>query len=150
MPDPAGNSYREVQQFVYSDDPRLINGLSGMTWNYPASKKGHIELELYRAASGLRVSLCDTWINPTDETVYAFAKYTFEADESVLPGREWVTLCIDFDVEKDVLEYSVGGKKLGECKLQSEAPTGVSYLHLQTLARERDYDGSYLRELRKR
>jgi hypothetical protein len=90
------------------------------------------------------------WINPTDETAYHFAKFTLEADEKVLLGNKWVTLCLDFDVESGILEYSVDGEKLGEAKLQSDAPIGLSYLHLQTLARERDFEGSYLRELRMR
>ncbi|MBO7148785.1 MAG: exo-alpha-sialidase [Clostridia bacterium] len=149
MPDPAGGARREVQQFVYNDDPRLISGLSGMTWNYPASDTGHIELEVYRAKAGLRISLCDMWINPTDDTAYHFAKFTFEANESVLPEKKWVTLCLDFDVKKGLLEYSIDGNKLGESKLQSEAPIGLSYLHLQTLARERDFEGSFIRELKK-
>ena len=149
VPDPSGNSYREVQQFVYSDDPRLVSGLSGMAWNYPACESGHIELELYRAKSGLRISLADTWINPTDETVYAFAKFSFEADESVLPEKEWITLWIEFDTVKGKLEYGIGDKKIGEADKLSDAPLGVSYLHLQTLARERDFEGAYLREIRK-
>ena len=51
MPSPT-NSKTEAAQFVYSDDPRLHNGLSGMAWNFPAARQGHVEVEIYQVGGG--------------------------------------------------------------------------------------------------
>ncbi len=149
MPDPEG-SYVEVMNFSYNDDPRLYNGISGMCWNFPIAKCGHIEISAYRASSGLRVSLNDVWINPSDETVKDYSKFTFDADEKVLPQCKWVILSIDFDCDKKLLSYSVDSQKCGEVMLQNEVVDGVCYLHLQTLARERDYKGTCIKKLYKK
>lgn len=149
MPDPAG-SYREVMQFCYNPDRRLWDGTAGMAWNFPISKSGRVEIEVYRQTDGLRVSLCDCWINPTDTTVNHYAKFTLEADERVLPENKWVTLALDFDTDKNLLVYSVDGEKLGEVSLNNPVVDGVCYLHLQTLAKSCDYKGAYVRSMRKR
>lgn len=146
--DPEG-SYVEVMNFGYSDDERLFNGISGMCWNFPICKSGRIEIKAYRQTAGLRVSLTDVWINPSDETVKDYAKFTFDADDGVLPTKKWVTLSLDFNTDKRLLTYSVDGEKLGEVSLQNNVVDGVCYLHLQTLARTRDFKGTCIRELNK-
>ncbi len=149
MPDPE-NPKAEAAQFVFSDDPRLHNGLSGMAWNFPAAKQGHVEVEMYQVGGGLRVSLADEWINPTDEYAGYTAEFSFDVDGSATPKNEWFTLSIDFDTEKKTAVFSVGGRVIGEAPLAHAASNGVCYLHLQTLSRARDFEGSYVRSLLKK
>lgn len=147
MPDPAG-SPNEALQFVYSDDPRLHNGLSGLAWNFPVDKKGRLELSLYRKSAGVRIRLSDVWINPTDE--YADEVATFAVDvEKVLPTNEWKTVALEWDLQKGELQCLLDNKIIAVSKQMHDAPHGVCYVHLQTLARTRDFDGCYLRSLKK-
>lgn len=147
VPDPEG-SCREVMQFVFSDDPRLFNGISGMAWNFPAAEKGRIEAELYRLGSGLRISLSDEWINPTDLYVSEVAEFSLTVDGK-LPMGEWSTLVLEWDTKKKTAVCSLSGEIVATAELRHDAPFGVCYLHLQTLARERDFEGCYLKEIRK-
>lgn len=147
VPDPLG-SCREVMQFAFSDDPRLFNGISGMAWNFPASKKGRIELEVLRLGAGLRISLADEWINPTDPTVSEVAEFSFEVGKA-LPKGSWETLVIEWDTEASLAKCMLTGELIAEAELKHSAPFGLNYLHLQTLARERDYEGCFLRNMKK-
>ena len=146
-PDPCG-SCREVMQFVFSDDPRLFNGISGMAWNFPAAKKGRIELELLRLGAGLKISLADEWINPTDPTVSDVAEFSFEV-EKALPKGSWQTLAVEWNVDASSVVCSLAGEIIAAAELKHDAPFGVCYLHLQTLARERDYEGCFLSWIKK-
>lgn len=147
--DPAGD-YFEALQFVYSDDPRLFNGISGLAWNFPAARQGSIETKMYRAGHGLKVSLSDVWLNPTDTEIDGYVAFTFDADDKVIPADKWVVLRLDFDVDAGEMSYYVDGELAGRTALTRPFVNGVSYLHLQTLARERDYAGSYIRGLDKK
>ena len=105
---------------------------------------------MYQAGGGLRLSLSDEWINPTDEYVDYTAEFTFAVDGTATPKNEWFTVAIDFDTEAREAIFSVGGREIGRAAMQHEAPNGVSYLHLQTLSRQRDFEGSYVRQLSKK
>ena len=42
-----------------------------------------------------------------------------------------------------------GFPKEGDVVFTTEAPLGLSYLHIQTLANERDLDGTYIKSMKK-
>lgn len=146
-PDPTG-SPTEAMQFVYNDDPRLVNGLSGMTWNFPASKKGRVEIEFYKKTKGLQLCLADEWINPTDEYACDTAEFCLCADSNV-PADEWLTLVMEWDCDLKTAVLKLNDKVIAHTTLKRNAPFGISYLHLQTLARSRDFDGVFIRKLQK-
>ncbi len=146
-PDPAG-TVEEAMQFVYNDDPRLVNGLSGMAWNFPAANKGRLEVQFYRKTKGLQLCLADEWINPTDEYAYQTAEFCLSADEEV-PADQWVTLTIEWDCEKREAVCKYNDVVISKSKMQHNTALGISYLHLQTLARSRDFEGCYIRRLEK-
>ena len=56
---------------------------------------------------------------------------------------------MEWDTEQSTAKCLFEGKVIATAKLQHDAPFGVSYVNLQTLARERDFDGCYLRLLKK-
>lgn len=146
-PNPDGTP-TEAQQFVYNDDPRLLNGLSGMAWNFPSSQKGRIKIEFYRKTSGLQLCLADEWIHPTDEYASHTAEFCLSAEKS-LPTNQWLTLTIEWDCAQRQAKLLYNENCLSVAKMQGFAPFGISYLHLQTLSRSRDFNGSYIRKLEK-
>lgn len=146
--DPAGTP-TEAMQFVYNDDPRLVSGLSGMAWNFPTSKKGRVEIEFYKKTKGLQLCLADEWINPTDEYACDTAEFCLYADNDI-PANEWVTLVVEWDCNEESALLKFNDRVVSSAKLKHCAPFGISYLHLQTLARERDFDGAFIRKLTKK
>ena len=146
-PNPDGTP-TEALQFVYSDDERLVNGISGLVWNFPTSQKGRLEIDFYRKTKGLQICLADEWINPTDEYANETAEFCLIADEKV-PAMQWTTLIVEWDTETGKATCLLNGEVISTATLQHNAPFGVSNLHLQTLARSRDFEGSYVRKFKK-
>lgn len=144
--DPADNR-RECVSFLRVHDPRNLNDLSGLTWNFPALKKGCIKLELYHKGGGLRISLADHFINPTDPTAREFAAFTVEADRINCPDERWYLLGIRFDTELGKATVFADGRPFGTLNIKRAAPFGLSYVHLQSAASDVDYEGSFLRSI---
>ena len=151
VPDPVDHkAKREVLQLCRIDDPRLVSTLQGATWNFPAAKRGSVRLECFVAGAGFRLSLCDRWMNPSDDTVADFACVSTSIEKGDLgAGGKWSTLEIRWDVDAAKAEIRVGGRAIRTlpCRNGDFAPWGISYLHLQTLAREMDPNGSYFASL---
>lgn len=119
-------SVRELLQICRVDDPRLVSSRQGVVWNFPAMRKGAVEIECRVEGEGFRASLLGHWVNPCDERSDAVAVKTVRATKASL-GTGWQTLRLEWDLPED---------------------EQVSYLHLQTLADKADAKGVYIRSLK--
>ncbi len=146
VPDPQGN-YGEALQITRIDDPRLVSPLQGAVWNFPAMKKGRVDVDVRIEGAGLRLSLTDRWFNAADEYIWYYAQFTTELEKGLCGRGEWVRLSVHFDCEAGKAVAERGGKELFAIKMKDSAPNGISYLHLQTLASAPDPRGAYVRYL---
>ena len=144
VPDPDG-SFEEVLQICYSDDPRLVCGKQGAVWNFPAEVRGSVTVRLRVVGSGVRLALLDRWMNPTDVYAGDYA-FTYADIEDCRCG--WCDVRIEFDTEKSAARLLVNGEHRCDLPIGDAAPMGLSYLHMQTLADSRDYDGTLIKHLR--
>lgn len=136
----------EVLSIGRIDDKRLVYKKQGAVWNFPASNMGEVEIELNVLKSGVLLSLCDHWCNAFDETVenQAYVSYRVESTN----GWEKITLC--FDTEKGNVEIRINGETVKNIRVTKNAPLGLSYLHIQTLAEKTDFDGTIIRLISKK
>lgn len=127
IPDPRGNRH-EVLLLEKQTDPHLLSDLSGMCWNFAAARRGRVTLEMANPGTGLRLSLCDHWINPTDPTVDRLAMFS-----CVLPatGEDFYTLTFDFDCDARTASV-VTPQGTVDLPLLRAPVAGISYLHLQS------------------
>ena len=146
VPAPEGNG-DEVLQISRIDDPRLVSQLQGAVWNFPAMKKGKVEIDMRVDGEGLRLSLTDRWFNAADEYIWYYAQFTTEIDGSCVEKDKWVTVTVSFDTEEGIAAAKCCGEKLFSIKMKDSAPNGISYLHLQSLAKSPDPKGTYIHRL---
>ncbi len=146
LPDPDGN-YEEVLQLCRLDDDRLVYQKQGAVWNFPASKRGEVSLRLRVAGSGVAISLCDHWYNPCDEYARREAHFSFEHSEKREEG--WDELGFVYDTEARVCEVRLNGVSRAVLPMRCDAPYGLCYLHLQTLAERRDLCGTLVKSFEK-
>ena len=146
----ARRSIREVLQLCRIRDPRLVSDRQGVTWNFPAARKGVVTLDCRIAGSGFRLSLADHWMNPSDETGPARSPFSQPVDLPELRASGWHQLSVAWDCDAGTAKVSVDGKAVSAARLSSVPPFGLSYLHLQTLAEGTDAQGTYFREFSKR
>ena len=143
VPDPDGN-FKEVLQLCRIEDERLVYKKQGLVWNFPASSKGNVKIELRVINSGVKISLTDRWYNPVDETVGHEAPISFEVTQAC----DWQTVSIEYDTDTMKAKIIVGDNQT-EVALKAQAPSGLSYLHIQTLAEEEDQEGTLIRSFEK-
>lgn len=147
VPDPDA-TYGEVLQICRVNDKRLVSGLQGMVWNFPAARKGELTLEIRVEGAGVKVSLCDHWINPSDPYVGLYRAFGFELDSRKLNRGEWVTVRIVYDCASGDGKVYAGDSEIFGIAIERSAPHGISYLHLQTLAENEDFDGTLIRSIK--
>lgn len=143
VPDPCGN-FKEVLQVCRVEDERLVYKKQGVVWNFPASSKGRVETELSVVGNGVRVSLTDHWYNPCDETIADEAHITFAVEDKC----DWTMVAIEYDTDNMLAKIKIGDKVF-EQKINIDAPHGLSYLHIQTLAETEDFDGTLIKTFKK-
>jgi len=144
IPDPDFTG-GEVLQICRVHDERLVSERQGVVWNFPAMHKGTITLEIRVEGSGVHTRLCDHWINPSDEYAGLYAGYDFELDARVLTPGVWHTVTIAFD--EAWATVCCGEKTLFTVPRRVETPTGLSYIHLQTMAEGCDFKGTLIRKI---
>ncbi len=142
IPDPSGN-FREVLSICYIDDERLFEKKQGVVWNFPAAKRGRVEIELSVVGYGVRTALTDRWYNPCDVTAGNEAAFCIDISDKC----DFSTLSIEYDTENGKAVVTHGEFS---CTLDMRTPTphGISYLHIQTLAEETDSKGTLIRTLK--
>lgn len=146
VPDPD-NTEGEALQICRINDPRLVSSLQGAVWNFPAAKAGTLVLQMRVGGAGLLLSLCDHWINPSDPYAKHYAAFTVRADEMLMEKDVWHTAELSFDLDEKSCSVAIDGAVKQTARLENEAPLGLSYLHMQTLAEDTDFCGSYVRRL---
>ena len=144
-PDTDGRTTREVLQLCRIPDPRLVSDRQGIVWNFPAARKGRFETECRIDGEGFRLALTDHWINPSDETNPQISPISFEVIGCQLECGTWHRLVCEWDCDTGRARIIVADKVIAEIRLQSVPRFGLSYLHLQTLAKGFDPKGSYFR-----
>ncbi len=149
MPDPDGLR-REVLQLCRTDDPRLVYQKQGAVWNFPASQSGRVTVEFMVMASGIAISLTDRWYNPADETVKdeAHISVAFDGENAAL--HTWHTAEIIYDLSEKCADILLDGELYERRDILADAPLGLSYLHVQTLAEKQDYQGTLIRLFEKK
>ena len=96
--------------------------------------------------AGIKVRLCDHWMNPCDEYAGLYSIYDFDLDEKILPKGEWCEVIIKFDAN-NFAEIYCKEKLLFKVPLKYLPKHGVSYLHMQTKAETHDYQGTLIKRL---
>lgn len=146
LPDPEG-TYGEALQICRVKDKRMVSDKQGAVWNFPAAYKGEVKLQVRVAGSGIKLNLCDHWINPTDDYVDVYSAFRFDIDGVCLEPDKWHEVTVAFDCEKGFAELRCSEKVLAYRRFTNTMPYGISYLHMQTLAEETDYKGTYIRRM---
>ena len=136
-------SNREVLQLCRIRDPRLVSDRQGVVWNFPAARKGRLEIVCRIIGCGFRLSLSDHWMNPCDETGPAMSPFSEPVDCLELRTRGWHALVAEW-IDNEV-SLSVDGRQIFMRKISEMPAFGLSYLHLQTLSEETDEKGSIFR-----
>ncbi len=132
VPHPDGK--HELLSICSNLDERLISPICGAVWNYPASKKGKVTISAKIGGSGLRVSLLDHWMNPSDNTVEYYADFSIVLRTDMHPeGEGFSKFVFEFDTENDTIKISCGDYLYLEKRLQNTHPVGLSYLHMQSV-----------------
>ena len=136
--------HKEALQVCRIEDERLVYEKQGVVWNFPAARQGTVKVDLKVVKSGVRISLCDCWYNPTDERAGIDAPVSLDITES----DGWKTVLIEYDTDKMRAKVTVGSAEYG-IKLKKSAPNGLSYLHIQTLAEKQDLEGTLISSFEK-
>ncbi|MBE6930045.1 MAG: exo-alpha-sialidase [Ruminococcaceae bacterium] len=148
VPDPDEN-FEEVLQICRIEDPRLAYKKQGVVWNFPASRQGTVTVDLRVHGSGAAVSLCDHWYNAFDETVPESAAFSIAVTREMCPADRWTRLSMHYDLDKGTVYVTADDRALGELPIRQDAPLGLNYLHIQTLAEAEDTQGTLVREMHK-
>ena len=146
-PDPIGSRW-EVVQISRIDDPRLVSPVQGVVWNFPASREGSVEMELYLAQDAVDISFDDRWTNPCDSVVPELSVFTFHLDRTQLPGSEYHNLRFDYDLGAGNMDLYVDGMFLLKTPAKRNVNIGLSYVNIQCSA-PRASEGLYLRNIAK-
>jgi hypothetical protein len=139
-------------------DERLFSDREGVAWNFPASRKGIVTLDLTlnQDNGGVRISLIDRWMNPCDEYVKDYAPFSFVIDgngcvngEKIAEIAKRFSLQMEYDLDESILKISVGNKQIELSYSRKIAPpfgkeVNISYLHLQSAAETIDNSGVFL------
>lgn len=83
-----------------------------MVWNFPKALRGEILLDMRVEGSGVKIRLCDHWMNPSDEYAGLYAAYDFELDSRTLGRGRWLKVRITFDCLTGDGEVSCDGVRL--------------------------------------
>lgn len=149
VPEPGDRlSKREVLQLCRIPDPRLYSDRQGVVWNFPAAKKGWVELECRIDGEGFAFTLADRWFNPCDGLAPKMSPLTMDVRAADLGGAgRWVHIRVEFDAASHAAVLKVDGREIRRMPFDMKgfSPWGVSYLHLLTLAEGMDAKGAYFR-----
>ena len=145
-PDTNVRTAREAAWLVKTDDPRIIWNNPGLTWNFPAARAGTVEIGCRIEGEGFRVGLADHWINPSDpyaaERCVASVPITRETT-----GGGWTVAKIAWNCDNGKVVLSCGKRESIPLMLVRSPRFGISYVHIQSLAKRSDCRGIYFTEL---
>ncbi|MCO5239416.1 MAG: glycoside hydrolase [Chitinophagaceae bacterium] len=158
IPDPEDNN-NKVLKICNPMESSLVIENQGATWNFPSGKKGEVSLDLYLTDEfkGANISLIDRWFNPVDTTAYKNAMFVLDigadaylAKKIKLDRNKWYRITVSWDYldkSEKLSDCSVvinGQKQKIKLPLINNTLNGISYLHLQSRAKEKDSGGFYV------
>ncbi|MBO4220682.1 MAG: exo-alpha-sialidase [Clostridia bacterium] len=146
MPSPD-RDYSEVLQIGRVHDKRLYCEKQGAVWAFPSAQKGRVNIRMMVLGAGLRISLCGVWLNPCEEYASEFAAFHCDLDGRCVEKNIWHNIIIEFDCTARRAVVYDGEKCLFSLRMTAEAPLGLMYLHMQTLAEEEDFDGTCVKRM---
>jgi len=149
-PDTGRSTTRDCLQVCRIRDERLVSDLQGVAWNFPAAKKGALEIACRMDGEGFGLSLCDRWINPGDEHAAEYAVVSVPVEAETLGGAgRWTKVRLQWDWETGTARFTANGVTRDlTFRPQDFSPYGPSYLHIQTRAKGHDPKGAYFRSFR--
>lgn len=158
VPHPGGEM-REVLQIARHPDERLIEEREGAVWNFPSGMLGVVKLRICLPVGsfGTQIALLDRWFNPVDPVVASFSQFVLRIgpdgkinEHSALTAGVWHWLAIRWDLTgKSESFFSVDDGTAHSLALGFATRNGISYLHLQSLADEKDAAGLYVEKVEK-
>lgn len=144
VPSPDGDAH-EVLKVSFNGNADLVSAREGVTWNFPAARRGSLELELRTPGAGVVLSLLDRWFNPSDVFAPYYAAFTCEVRD--LPRDRWTLLRLDFDLDAGKLAVLADGAPFAAVELKNASPCGLNYLHLLSLAERPGDEGTLVKRL---
>lgn len=146
MPNPDGG-YDEVLYISKKHDERLINDIGGACWNFPASHRGSVTVDMKLTEKQAKFILTDRWYNTCDHYAATQSPFWFELDVADI-GTEFVKIKIDFDTEKGIANVFVNENPIFKVRMTNVCPTGISYIIFQCDT-DGDSNGFYIRSIKK-
>ena len=152
VPDPdLPENQREVVLLARRRDGGLVSDLPGLVWNFPAARAGVVTVEarLPEGSGGFRLVLCDHWFNPCDVVASESEEVAFAVTRAVVPAEKWVELSVGWDCGGREFSLRVEGRPVDVRRFERPPRFGLSYLHLQLLAKGEDRAGALFRRFEK-
>ncbi len=146
MPDPDGN-FEEALFLSRIPDPRLFSQTQGVVWNFPAARKGIVNVRLRVEGGPLHLSICDRWFNPIDDTVPHFALASFALTNTMLPAGTFTDVTFTWDTDTQTAKLMMGDVVLGTAVIGDGFPYGASYFIAQSAFDGIDTAGSYVKSM---
>lgn len=156
IPHPTRKGKQVLHLKHVANDSLLYAGEGGV-WNFPALKKGALEISLSipDGSMGGELLLNDRWFNPTDTTASWFSSYALPLDRQTLGIKDngFHTLRIEWNLEDDQTKAFVyldnRKKPIGELPLKNNVLHGISYAHFLS-ARNEDKIGYTIEKIQSR
>lgn len=129
------------------------NAPDGAAWNFPNGRSGtlKIRVKLNEGFGGGSIALTDRLFNPTDARVADEAMFHLKiaANGTIGESRRlemgtWQTLEVQWNLDAKRCVLHIDGRPAGAIPLKNPTTNGISYLHLQSTAKEVDQAGFYL------
>ena len=144
-PDTGPDTTREALQLCRITDPRLVSDRQGVVWNFPAARRGRVRIECRVEGEGFLLTLADHWMNPCDEYGPTRCPLSVPVTSEEVPPGGWRSVVAEWDADSGKAVVSCDGRVLVAVPFRVASRAGVSYLHLQTLAKGLDSNGTYFR-----
>jgi hypothetical protein len=149
VPDPDGSG-EQALQVCRIRDKRLVCEKQGAVWNFPASYTGKATVKMRILKNGIKLSLCEMWINPVDEYIGMYSHVSVDITKDMLPtGKDYSDVTLAWDVEKKFAILLINNFVIRTLRIEKACPHGLSYLHVQTLAEKEDFQGTLIKRLMK-
>jgi hypothetical protein len=146
LPSPDRAPYDVLYVSKYRDE-RLVSEVQGVTYNFPMSKDGEVEVGVFMVEKDMRICLCDRWFNPCDPTIPQSANFFFELNKADL-GDGFKTVKIKYDTENEYAQVFIEDELFFGVNMTKECPTGISYITVQC-ASDGESKGFYVNKIKK-
>ncbi len=123
----------QMLNITYAADERFVEDNLGVSWNFPATHSGTLEMSLKMPDGSQKVDLVliDRWFNPTDTVAKYEAQYSIPLSRENLKIKDdkWHEIRVVWDERGRAVLYN-GSRKIGQYALKNSTQHGISYLQL--------------------